>query len=119
MPPEPILHLERLARIERFCVGVQARPQVFRMYSFCPTISKLRQQRPAGEIQPGLIEVVTQLVETGCPDHHGSSVRHQSESPLALQQSLLCPLAIGDVRYYRKETRLTMNFDQLYRRRCD
>src|SRR5580704_760012 len=97
MPTEPILHLEGLTRIERFGVGIQTHGQVFRVDSFCPAVSKLRLQGPAGEVEPGLIEVVAQLVETRCPDHHRSGVGDQAEPLLALQQRLLRPLALGNV----------------------
>src|SRR4051812_36566606 len=47
------------------------------MDAFGPSISKLLFHRAAGELEPGTIEPITQLVRSRGPNHHPGSVGQQ------------------------------------------
>src|ERR1700704_1954402 len=50
VPPEPILHLERLPEIECLGVGIQATAQIFVVDQLCPAITKLCLKGPTSEL---------------------------------------------------------------------
>src|SRR5580693_2189441 len=77
MSPKPILHFESLAPVERVGIGFQTSVQVLGMDTFRPAVSQRRLNGTTRELQPGLIEVGTELFWTRHPNHHRSGVCHQ------------------------------------------
>src|SRR5579863_29688 len=84
MPSEPVLHTEGLALIEGLFIRFEALLEVVRVDTGRPAIAKFVLKSPAGEVQPGLIEIVAEVVGPRHPDQHGSCVGDQTESSLAL-----------------------------------
>src|SRR4051812_25997887 len=68
---EPVFHLERLATMEMIQVVFHAAFDVFRMDALRPAVSDLLGERTAGELEPGIVEVVALRVERRAPDHDG------------------------------------------------
>src|SRR4029077_8966986 len=76
-PPQPTLHLEWFANVKSPRVDVQAILQVFRMPGLRPAVAQFSFKWPPGELEPGFIEVVAQLVGTGHPNQHWGCVGDQ------------------------------------------
>src|SRR5215469_4116133 len=100
MSAEAILHLKRLAPIKRSFISIQATPQVVCVDPFRPAIPKFLVNGAPGESQPGLIEIGTQLVGSGHPYHHRSSVGDQSEAFLTFLKLFFRMFVFGDIRYH-------------------
>jgi len=66
---EPILHLERLAPREMIEVVLHAAIEIFGVHALGPTVAHLLGERAAGELEPGVVEVVALRVERRPPDH--------------------------------------------------
>ena len=97
VPAEPVVFLERFPAVEGLSVGLQAVLDVFRVNAFRPAVSQLRFQRPSGEIEPGLVDVVAQLIGSGHPDHYRCGVCDEAEPFLALADQLfgLAPFGLS------------------------
>ena len=65
---QPVLHLEGRAHREMLEVGAHAAVEVFAVYAACPAVADLFGQAAAGEVEPGLVEVVALGVGAGAPD---------------------------------------------------
>src|SRR5215469_15663943 len=109
----PILHLEGPAPIKSFHVSGQAGFRILRVNTFCPAASQFCFKRAAGELQPGLIDVIAQLVGAGHPDHHWSRVGNQAKALFALPHGILGTLGIGYIGHQGKPARLTIYNDHL------
>src|SRR5215472_2994068 len=94
---EPILHPERLPPIERLCIGLKATFQVVSVDSLCPAISQFLVQGPTGELQPSLIEIGTEPVRAGHPDHYRCGISDQTEALFAFAQRCFCQLAESNI----------------------
>src|SRR5580658_2588420 len=84
VPSEAILHLECLSAIKGLNVGFQTFLQILRIDPFRPAVAKLAVNGSAGEVQPRLVEVSTELVSPRHPDHHRSTIGHQTKACLTL-----------------------------------
>ncbi len=60
--------------IESCLIGIKALLEVFRMHHLRPAVAKLCLYGATREIEPRLIDVVTQLVSTRHPDHYRGCV---------------------------------------------
>src|SRR5579864_4075262 len=67
------------------------------MNPFCPTVAKFRLKCAACEFEPRVVEVVTQLIQSGHPNQYGRPVRNQPEPLLALPQLNFRAAAIRQV----------------------
>src|SRR5437762_10782449 len=52
VPPQPILHFERLTPLEGLVVIVQTQLQIIRVHTLRPSVSQFRDKRPSGELKP-------------------------------------------------------------------
>jgi hypothetical protein len=68
MPQSPILHPEFLSPIKGLRVVVEAPLQIFGVNPFCPTVPKLEDDGTPGEVQPRLIDVGTEFVNSRRPN---------------------------------------------------
>ena len=71
---QAVFHRERLATLEVAGVDLHAPIKVIGVHAFGPAVPQFLFQATAGEAQPGLIEVVAELVRAGCPDQGGTAV---------------------------------------------
>src|SRR5215472_1682983 len=104
MSAEAILHLKKLAPIERLLISLQATLEVLSVDPFRPAISKLLVNGASGEHQPGLIEISTQLVGAGHPDHHRNRGGDQSEAFLTFVKLFFRPFAFGNISHHAHHT---------------
>src|SRR4051794_13959506 len=106
-PSQPVFHSEFLPRLKGPTVRVQTALQIVRMDALAPAIPELTLQEPAGEVQPILVEVGTELIGARHPDHDGSRVGHPSKASFALAESNVRPLAgqgVGKDLSYQLQT---------------
>src|SRR5690348_9729899 len=82
-PAKPILHRERLATIEGIGVGLYASIYIFRVQSGCPAGAQLLFEAAAGEVEPGLVDIVAQRVRASHPDHYRSGVGNEAKTLFA------------------------------------
>jgi hypothetical protein len=81
--PQPVPHAERLAGAEGLQIGLQAQIAVVRVQAFGPAVAGLLIQGPAAKFQPGPVEIGTQGIRAGHPDHDGGGIRQQTEARFA------------------------------------
>src|SRR5262249_7728687 len=77
------------------------------MDAFAPAVTHLALECLAGKSEPLLVEVSTQLIRAGHPDHYGRGLRHQSEAFFTFTQGNVCPLAgqgVGEDLAYQTES---------------
>ena len=65
---QPVFHRERAVLVKMAVVHGQPVIQVVRMDAGSPARADFLFQCPAGKVQPGDVEIIEGLVETGCPD---------------------------------------------------
>src|SRR5215469_6109311 len=97
MSAQPILHMERLALLERPRIGLSERLQVLWVYPLRPAISQFLLEGPAREFQPGPIDVCVSLVRPRRPDHDGRGVGNQPKALFAFAQGCFCQLGESNV----------------------
>ena len=83
-PPQPVFHEEGLPRVKGPDVGVQTAPHVIGVDARAPAVTQFAFQGSAGEVEPGLVEVVAHLVGPRHPDQHGRCISNQAKAPLTL-----------------------------------
>jgi len=70
-------------RVEGAGVDRQTAAEVVGMDALRPAVAEFLRHRAAGELQPGPVEPVAELVRTGTPDHHRGVVGEQTKIALA------------------------------------
>src|ERR1700691_537029 len=98
--PEPVLHAERPSRFEGRQEAIEAPLHVVRMHALNPSRAYLLFHRSAGEVEPGLIEIVAKAIRSGHPNQYRRRVGHRLEPGLAFAQVLLSALPLSDVAVY-------------------
>ena len=73
MMPQAVIHLEWLARLEGLEVDVETALEILRMDAFSPAIAEFLFQRPAGEFEPGVVEIVALAVLSARQTRFGKS----------------------------------------------
>ncbi|GAB1460234.1 hypothetical protein MASR2M50_20080 [Thauera sp.] len=91
---QAVLHAERFAIHEGLLPGAQAGLEVVRMNIGSPALALGLFQRAAGELQPGIVEIVAPALGIGGPDQCRLAVRQLAEMTLALLQRATRGLAI-------------------------
>ena len=81
---QAVLHRERLARIERPLIAVEATLAVVGMHARRPPVAQLLLHRPPRELEPGVIAVRAAPVDAGHPHHDRRGIGGEPESHLAL-----------------------------------
>src|ERR1041384_2838771 len=95
--PQPVFHLKRVPRVERADVNLKAAVEILRVYILCPSISALLLKSASDKIQPGFIEVITELVGAGHPHHDWRSLRDQAQTLLTVAKSIFSLFAFDEL----------------------
>src|SRR5947209_3839655 len=86
--PQPVLHFKWLASIKRADVDLEATVEIIRVHVLGPAVAAFLFQGTSNELEPALVEVITELVCSGHPDHYGRGFRNHPETLFALAQGL-------------------------------
>ena len=100
MPEQPVLHRERLARVEARVVRAQAFSTVVRVDVFEPALAELVLERMTDEFEPAAVEPAAPLVRPAHPDHHGGVVGERAEAVARRVRVIILPArerALDDV----------------------
>src|SRR5215467_653740 len=95
--PEPVLHSERLSRMECRQEAIQAALHIVWMHAFDPARAHLLVHRSASELQPRFVEIVTKGVRSRCPDHDRCGIGDRLKPNLALEKPFFSALPFSDV----------------------
>ena len=110
---QAVVHAEALPPVKGLGINLKTAGQIVRMHSLGPSIAQLLLAGAAGELQPGLVEVVAFLVGAGGPDQRPTGIGQRAVALFLLPQLFLRPLALRDVmeQLHHRRPALVFNAD--------